>query len=105
MPWGFILAGGPPIGAVWLVISFGQSDLIAERIPSMRITVSEKEKMYFCGILRKILNPVPNPGLAYHFQHFAILNNMCCETLAKNRVTEIIRGLYNPASQKKKKKT
>lgn len=81
---------GPPSGTVWPVISPRQSGLVAEEVPPTGVTVSGKRKMCFSGILRKIPNPVPNPGIPVHFQHFAVLINTCCENLAKVRVTGII---------------
>lgn len=60
--------------------------------------------MRFCGILRKILNPVPNSRLPVYLQHFAILNNTYCENLAKIRVIGIIWRIMQSYFNRKKKK-
>ena len=84
VPWGFILGRRPPSGAASL-FSW------PEWFDSWKgVTVSERWKMNLSSILRKILNAVPNPRIPVLFQHFAKSIDMCCENLAKVRVTGII---------------
>lgn len=77
--------------ALWSVTFLGLNGLVAAKVPPMGVTISERGEKCVSWNLEKDSESYPNPRRKpFHFQHFAILINACCENLVEVRVTGII---------------
>lgn len=59
------------------------------------VMISERRKCAFPKYWERFW--ISDPRKPFHSQYFGILIHICCENLAKVRVTGIMWGLYNPA--------